>query len=178
MSLDFRFGRADSAEEFDKIADLAASYPQGYEPQSHQDWAYGKFLGYMQSGDAIPCPVLHDDTLASVVVGYTEPTDNPGELPGIEAKLVRTLPGYFGRGLAALGVKTLLVHGAVEMGLSPGSRIRMHLDTRSPQIIGAFAAMGFVQTGQANLYAPDPKQPDTADLLMERIFTVPDPSVS
>ena len=174
MSLEFRFGRADAPSEFDTIARTAAEHPGEYEPKSHRSWAHGKFLTYMKNGLAIPCPVLHGDVLASVVVGYMEPPLDTEDLPGIEAKLVRTLQPYYGHGLARLGVKTLFVNASREMGLRPGSEVRMHLDTRSPQTIGAFAAMGFVETARTQLYDPNPGDPQSTDVLMERIFTVPE----
>lgn len=174
MSLDFRFGRADTQAEFDLIAQVAAANPEGYEPDSHRDWAYGKLFDYMTNGNAIPCPVLHENVLASVVVGYTRPAQSPEDMPSIEAKLVRTLPPYLGRGLAALGVRTLLVNAAVEMNLPPGSAVRMHLDTRNSDVVRAFTAMGFVEIDETRLYVPNPTNPQQPDVLMERTFTVPE----
>lgn len=167
MSMDFMFGRAESREHLQLIAEMAAAHPDGYKP------AHDKLLPRMKDGVAIACPVLYRDMLAAMVVGYAKPASDFDATPSVEAKLVRTLDPFRGRGLADLGLKTLVANAAQELGLEAGAPLRVHLDTRNPATVAGFSAMGFITIGEAYLYTPDPTAPERPDIIMERTYYAP-----
>ncbi len=174
MSIDYKFGRADTPQHYDLIAQTAANRPDGYDASYHRDWALGRLLTRMENGFAIPCPVFYNDELAAMAVGYREPSTSVAQLPGLEIKLLRTFDKYRGRGLATIAVKTLVASAVEEMDVAPGSPIRLHLDTRNPDTALIFSAMGFQQVAEAELYGHrDPEAPENLDLLMEKIAIAP-----
>lgn len=173
MRLDFKFGRADTSAHFRDITEMAATHPQGYDTDSHLLWATEKLLPRMKAGEAIACPVYHEDQLVAVAVGYPEQPKTDNTPPRVEAKLVRTLDRYTNRGLARLAIKTLVAATAETMRLPTGSDLRVFLDTRNPDLSGALQTLGFTVTGTARLYLPDPEKPEVADILLERTFRTP-----